>query len=199
MCVCPETRTSTSSCLAMALSESRSPVGMHWCPCMTPIRMGVWVTVTDSGKLLCSAPRAHVSTAIPQASGKTHLVVVAPHDIHVGRDAPEVLIRLAVAHVARAENLLDLAGHEELLELGGEVVDAVGDVEVADDENEHHPGSRSRSWSSKAVRCAQEALVAVRTVAAAEPLGDEPPRGAVDDGHVLASGLHSHPRTLTSY
>jgi hypothetical protein len=34
--------------------------------------------------------------------------------------------------------LLDFAGDEELFELGGEVVDAVGDVEVADDEDEDH-------------------------------------------------------------
>jgi hypothetical protein len=49
ICVCPEIRTSTSICLASELSESKSPVGMHWCPWITPILMGAWTTVKDNG------------------------------------------------------------------------------------------------------------------------------------------------------
>lgn len=52
VCVWPETRTSTSICLAIALRESKSPVGIHWCPCITPIRIGEWVTVTDIGNIV---------------------------------------------------------------------------------------------------------------------------------------------------
>jgi hypothetical protein len=72
--------------------------------------------------------------------GSTHVVVVALDDVHVGCDGSEVLIRLLVADVARAEYLLDLAWYQQLLELGGQVVSAVGNVEVANDENEDHAG-----------------------------------------------------------
>lgn len=47
--VCPDIKTSTSICRAIELRESRSPVGMHWCPCMTPILIGLCTTVIDTG------------------------------------------------------------------------------------------------------------------------------------------------------
>ena len=40
VCVPPLTNTSTSICLAIDDSASRSPVGIHWCPGMTPILIG---------------------------------------------------------------------------------------------------------------------------------------------------------------
>jgi len=45
------------------------------------------------------------------------LVIIAFDDMHVGRDRPQILVRLLVADVARAEDLLDLARDEEFLEL----------------------------------------------------------------------------------
>lgn len=51
--VCPETSTSTSSVRAIPLSASRSPQGTDWWPWIKPIRIWLWVTVTDSGRFAC--------------------------------------------------------------------------------------------------------------------------------------------------
>lgn len=77
-----------------------------------------------------------------RAQRQRALVVVSAHGMHVRRDAAQVLVRLAVAEVAGAENLLDLPWYEEFLELCGEVVYAVWNVQVADDEDEDHVGVR---------------------------------------------------------
>ena len=58
--------------------------------------------------------------------------------MHVGRYRPEIIIRLLVAHIARAQNLLDLPGNQELLKLRRQVVYSVRDVQVANDEYEDH-------------------------------------------------------------
>jgi len=60
----------------------------------------------------------------------THLVIVAAHHMHVSRYGAQVVVRLLVAHVAGADDLLDLAGHEELAELGRQVVCAEGQMQV---------------------------------------------------------------------
>jgi hypothetical protein len=66
------------------------------------------------------------------------LVVVALDDVYVGRYGPQVVVRLLVADVARAENLLNFSRDEEFLEFEGEVMNSVRDVEVTDDEDEDH-------------------------------------------------------------
>ena len=71
------------------------------------------------------------------------LVIITPHNMYIRRDSPQVLERLLVAYVSGAEYLLYLARYQELLEFRGEVVDAVGDVEVANDEDEDHGGRGS--------------------------------------------------------
>lgn len=52
--------------------------------------------------------------------GRFH-VKVALDNLQVGRNAAQELVRLAVGYVAQTENLADLAGREELLELRGGV------------------------------------------------------------------------------
>ena len=104
MCVCPEMSTSTSICRAIALSESRSPLGTHWCPCVTPIRIGECATVTERG----SALYAGVSGQPETHTWHTHLVIVAADNVDVWRDGPEVFVRLAVAEVSSAQDLLYL-------------------------------------------------------------------------------------------
>ncbi|KAI3483765.1 hypothetical protein L1887_53355 [Cichorium endivia] len=47
---------------------------------------------------------------------------------------------VGVAHVSRADDLLDLAGHQQLLELGRQVVCAEGDMQVANHEDQHGAG-----------------------------------------------------------
>jgi hypothetical protein len=40
---------------------------------------------------------------------RTHFVIVTLHNLNVGRNGPQPLVRLPVADVSRAENLLDFA------------------------------------------------------------------------------------------
>jgi hypothetical protein len=68
-----------------------------------------------------------------------HLVVVPPHDMHIGRDSPQVLVRLLVTNIACAQYLLNLPRNQKLLELCWQIVNSVWDVNVADDQYEHHP------------------------------------------------------------
>ena len=71
------------------------------------------------------------------------LVIVALDDVHIGRYGPQVVVRLLVADVARAEDLLDLldfTGNKEFLEFEGEVMNSVRNMEVTDNEDEDHCG-----------------------------------------------------------
>ena len=74
VCVLPLTSTSTSICLAIALKLSKSPVGIHWCPWTTPMRIGVWVTVALKGKLDVYTANQHPSIS----SSSTHLLRHSP-------------------------------------------------------------------------------------------------------------------------
>ena len=66
------------------------------------------------------------------------LVIIALDDVYIGRDGPQVVVRLLVADVSRAEDLLDFTGNKEFLEFEGEVMNSVRDVEVTDNEDEDH-------------------------------------------------------------
>lgn len=67
-----------------------------------------------------------------------HLIIISSHNIHIRRNRAQVIVRLLVTDIARADDLLDFSGNEELLELCWEVVYSVGNVEVTDDEDEDH-------------------------------------------------------------
>jgi hypothetical protein len=71
---------------------------------------------------------------------RTYLIVIATDDMHVSRDGPQIVVRFSVANVAGAKYLLDFSWNEKFLELGGQVVDSMGDVKIADDEDEDHGG-----------------------------------------------------------
>jgi len=58
------------------------------------------------------------------------LVIVALDDMYIGRYGPQVVVCFLVADVARAEDLLNFTRNEEFLELEGEVVNSVRDMEV---------------------------------------------------------------------
>ena len=136
-CVCPETRTSTSIWRAMLERESRSPLGTTWCPWMMPIRMGPCVRVVESGKTsVCDMSEVNR----PDHNQSTHLIIIPSYNMHIGRHRPQVIIRLLVAHVSCAQNLLYLSWHKKLFELGRKIVRPVGDVEVADGQDENHLG-----------------------------------------------------------
>ena len=68
-----------------------------------------------------------------------HLVVVPLDHVHVRRYSAQILVSLSIAYISRAQYLLDLPRYEQFLELSREVVNAVWDVQVADNENENHP------------------------------------------------------------
>jgi hypothetical protein len=72
----------------------------------------------------------------------TDLVCISSDDVDLGRNRAEVLVRLLVTHVAGADNLLDLAGHEQTLELCWQVGHPARDVQVSEDQDEHHGQGR---------------------------------------------------------
>ena len=63
-------------------------------------------------------------------------VIAAFHDLQIGGDGSQVLVRVLIGQVSEAKRLADLSGREELLELGGNVERPIRDVEVSYDENE---------------------------------------------------------------
>lgn len=65
---------------------------------------------------------------------ETDLVIVTTDNNDIVRDAAEILVGFLVTDVASAQNLLDLARDEKFLELGGEIMNSVRDVQVANDE-----------------------------------------------------------------
>lgn len=69
----------------------------------------------------------------------SHLVIVSLHHVHVRRNSAQILVSLSIAYIAGAQYLLDLSRYKQFLELPGKVVDAMWDVQVADNENENHP------------------------------------------------------------
>lgn len=85
----------------------------------------------------------------------THIVKLAAHHVHVRRYCSQIIIGLFVAHIARADNLADLArdlpcelapdmpksaAHQQALELCRKVVCQGGNVKVTNDEDEDHFG-----------------------------------------------------------
>ena len=56
--------------------------------------------------------------------------------MHIPGNRPQVVERLSVAHVAGADNLLDLAGHEQLAELVGQVRRSIGQVQITCEEGD---------------------------------------------------------------
>ena len=81
-------------------------------------------------------------SASPGQSLKTtssYLVIVSLDHVHVRRNGAQILVRLSIAYISRAQYLLDLPRHEKFLEFPGKVMDAVWDVQVANNENENHP------------------------------------------------------------
>ena len=98
------------------------------------------MTVTLRGNVVCRYPAPF--QRVPKQTLRTtssHLVVVPFDHVHVRRDGAQILIGLSIAYISRAQNLLDLPRYEQFLELCREVVDAVWNVQVADNENENHP------------------------------------------------------------
>lgn len=69
---------------------------------------------------------------------RAHLVIIPSYNMDIRRNRPQVIVRLLVAHVSCAKNLLYLSGHKKLLELGRKIVGPVRDVEVTDGQDENH-------------------------------------------------------------
>lgn len=58
--------------------------------------------------------------------------------MNIGRDCPQVVESLFITDVACAQNLLYFSRYKKLLEFEGKIVDPVGYVKVANDENKDH-------------------------------------------------------------
>lgn len=74
--------------------------------------------------------KALVELSARSPSLHTNLVEVSSHYVDVPGQRLQVVIALLGAEVARAQNVLDLPGDQQLLELGWEGVAPVGDVQV---------------------------------------------------------------------
>jgi hypothetical protein len=72
----------------------------------------------------------------------THLIVIPTDNVHVSRDGPQIVVRFTVANIAGAKDLLDFSWNEKFLELGREVMNSMGDMKIANDEDEDH----GRRW-----------------------------------------------------
>lgn len=77
------------------------------------------------------AAQAETGGADSRSMDITHLVIIALHHMNLVRERPEVVVRLFVAHIASAHNLLDLAWHKQLPELGRQVQGTVRQEQVA--------------------------------------------------------------------
>lgn len=67
-----------------------------------------------------------------------HLIVIPSYNMHIRRDCLQILVRFLVTDIPRAKDLLYFPWYQEFPELGREVMDAMGDVEVSDDQDEDH-------------------------------------------------------------
>ena len=84
---------------------------------MTPIRMGEWVTVRDSGKVT-DWKWGGVKHAKKKAK-IAYFVIIATDNMYVSCYGPEIVIGFAVANVASAKDLLNFSWNEKFLELCG--------------------------------------------------------------------------------
>ena len=66
------------------------------------------------------------------------LVKVPPHHVNVTCQGLQVVQSLLGAQIARAENVLDPAGNEQLLKFSREGGGPVGDVKISEHEHQHY-------------------------------------------------------------
>lgn len=66
------------------------------------------------------------------------IVVVASYNVYIRGNCPQILVRLLVTHISGAYYLLNLAGDQQFLKLCWEVMRAIWDMEVSNDQNENH-------------------------------------------------------------
>ena len=87
---------------------------------------------------------------------RTHFIIITAYYMYIWRNRAQVLIRLAIAYVAGTENLLDLARDEELLELEGEVVYAMRDMQISNDKDEDHESVSKAASATAALSCSHQ-------------------------------------------
>ena len=84
---------------------------------MTPIRMGEWVTVRDSGNVTDWQWGKIEYAKRFRRKRAAHFVIIAADNMHIGCYGPEIVVGFAVANIASAKDLLNFSWHKELLEL----------------------------------------------------------------------------------
>lgn len=103
------------------------------------IRLGqkkVWFVRDECETLQETNAKAAVGDDLGQWEGGGLDVIAALHNLEIGGDGSQVLVRVLIGQVSKAKRLADLSGGEELLELGGDIKRPVRDVEVPYNENE---------------------------------------------------------------
>ena len=105
----------------------------------------------DESQRLLVPPRYHlvaVTDSDPELSHSDHLLLgvvetlvkVSPHHMDVTGQGLQVVQSLLGAQIARAENVLDPAGNEQLLKFSRESGGPVGDVKISEHEHQHYVG-----------------------------------------------------------
>jgi len=72
--------------------------------------------------------------------------------VHVSRDGPQIVVCFTVANIAGAKDLLDFSWNEKFLELGRQVMNSMGDMKIADDEDEDHGRRWLMRWAARTRR-----------------------------------------------
>jgi hypothetical protein len=84
------------------------------------VRLGqkkVWLIGDKCESLQKTNAKASVGNNLGQWEGSGLDVIAAFHNLEIGGDGSQVLVRVLIGQVSKAKRLADLSGREELLEL----------------------------------------------------------------------------------
>jgi len=95
------------------------------------------VTVDDSNLEVPDSDQLGLWQRVGDPGQRDGVIKVATHAVHLRGERAQVVERRLVCDVARAQDARNLAGHEQRLELVGQLGRAVRDVQVAEHEHEH--------------------------------------------------------------
>ena len=65
-----------------------------------------------------------------------YIIEISLHDMNIAGQSLQIIVRLFGAQVARTKNVLDAIWNENLFEFGRQIVASVGNVQVAEYEDE---------------------------------------------------------------
>ena len=105
------------------------------------LRVTPWhdlVAVAQAELELADFHHLGVGEAVCHIRKESTVVEIPPAHVHVCGKRAQVVVGEFVDNIARAEDVLDLARLQQRLELLGQIRLAMRDVQIADDQDEHH-------------------------------------------------------------